>query len=137
MRISDWSSDVCSSDLCCLVLLLTSCATERHKPISAQLKQQFKAADKNTDEALDRDEFNNFSLPDAKFEQLDTDNNGKVTLAEVKNYVIWRRVQDEGRRRYDETRRNVDENTMPARERPEERGVGKGGDRQRRTRGWG
>src|SRR3546814_6447048 len=105
MRISDWSSDVCSSDLCCLVLLLTSCATERHKPISAQLKQQFKAADKNTDEALDRDEFNNFSLPDAKFEQLDTDNNGKVTLAEVKNYVIWRRVQAEGRRRYDETRR--------------------------------
>src|SRR3546814_5022364 len=108
MRISDWSSDVCSSDLCCLVLLLTSCATERHKPISAQLKQQFKAADKNTDEALDRDEFNNFSLPDAKFEQLDTDNNGKVTLAEVKNYVIWRRVQAEGRRRYDETRRHVD-----------------------------
>src|SRR3546814_16756393 len=38
------------STLCCLVLLLTSCATERHKPISAQLKQQFKAADKNTDE---------------------------------------------------------------------------------------
>src|SRR3546814_17394831 len=92
------------STLCCLVLLLTSCATERHKPISAQLKQQFKAADKNTDEALDRDEFNNFSLTDAKFEQLDTEQNGKVTLAEVKNSVIWRRVQAAGRRRRSEER---------------------------------
>lgn len=88
-----------------LVLLTAACASERRKPISEQLKQEFKTADKNGDEALDRDEFATFTLPDAKFEDLDTDNNGKVTLAEVKSYVIWRRVQAEGRRRYKEIER--------------------------------
>lgn len=96
------------SSLCCAVLLTAGCATERRKPISEALKQAFKTADKNGDEALDHDEFANFSLPGASFEQLDTDNNGQVTLAEVKSYLIWRRVQAEGRRRYDDTRRRVD-----------------------------
>lgn len=91
-----------------VVLLSAGCASERRKPISEELKQAFKAADKNDDEALDRAEFANFSLPGASFEQLDTDNNGKVTLAEVENYVIWRRVQAEGRRRYDDVRRHAD-----------------------------
>ncbi|NGY06611.1 hypothetical protein [Solimonas terrae] len=92
--------------LTCLLVLTASCASQDRKPISEQLRQDFKAADKNGDEALDRDEFANFPLPGVKFEELDTDNNGKVTLAEIKSYIIWRRVQAEGQRRYEEERRH-------------------------------
>lgn len=91
-----------------LLALTASCAHERRNPISDQLKQDFKTADRNGDEALDADEFATFPLPGAKFEELDTDDNGKVTLAEIKNYIIWRRVQAEDRRRYERSRRGLD-----------------------------
>lgn len=88
-----------------LLALLAACASEQQKPLDKRIADQFKLADKNNDEALDPEEFKAMELPDTTFESVDTDGNGKVTLAEVQNYVTWRRVQAEGRRRYEQIQR--------------------------------
>lgn len=90
------------------LLLVSSagCASHsRPSPLTDQIRQDFKAADQDGDEALTPAEFANLPLKGAKFEDLDTDQNGKVTLAELKSYLVWLRVQAEGRRRANESTR--------------------------------
>jgi Ca2+-binding EF-hand superfamily protein len=89
-----------------LLALVGACAhSPDRKALSQRIADQFKLADKNGDESLDPEEFKAMQLPDTTFEAVDTDVNGKVTLAEIENYVTWRRVQAEGRRRYEQLRR--------------------------------
>ncbi|NKF21912.1 EF-hand domain-containing protein [Solimonas marina] len=87
-----------------LLVLLAGCAHDRPKP-DQQLREQFKQADQNGDEQLTPEEFKALKLPGVSFQMVDTDGNGLVTLAELENYITWRRVQDEGRRRYEQLQR--------------------------------
>ena len=74
--------------------LLAACATphkKRHGDSSAlnrRIDAQFDAADTNNDEWLSPAEFD-AGLPwlKGKFDEVDTDHNGKVSLAELRSYI--------------------------------------------------
>ena len=89
--------------LSAVALGLTACGgrPDRPSPMTRQIRDAFKAADTNGDEQLTPEEFANLPLKGVKFEELDTDGNGSVTLAELQNYLIWRRVQADALRPID------------------------------------
>jgi hypothetical protein len=87
--------------LCAAGVLLASCASDGPSPMTRQIRDAFKAADTDGDEQLTPAEFENLPLKGVKFEVLDTDGNGKISLAELKSYLTWRRVQAEGNRPLD------------------------------------
>lgn len=81
--------------------LAAACASKPPSPLTEPIRQAFIAADKDGDEALSPDEFATLPFTGVKFADLDTDGNGKITLAELRSYLIWRRVQAEDLRRSD------------------------------------
>ncbi|MGH8446393.1 MAG: EF-hand domain-containing protein [Solimonas sp.] len=81
--------------------LAASCASDPQPTINQQIRDAFKAADKDGDEQLSPAEFADLPLKGVKFEEVDTDGNGKVSLAELQSYLVWRRVQAEGNRPFD------------------------------------
>lgn len=84
--------------LCAAALTLTACASTQRPSISRQVQEAFTAADADHDEQLSPEEFANLPLKDAAFADLDTDDNGRISLAELQSYLTWRRVQAEGNR---------------------------------------
>ena len=84
-----------------ILMLMAACASDPAPTINQQIRDAFKAADKDGDEQLSPAEFAELPLKNVKFEDVDTDGNGKVSLAELQSYLIWRRVQAEGNRPWD------------------------------------
>ncbi|MFT4047767.1 MAG: EF-hand domain-containing protein [Solimonas sp.] len=90
--------------LCATGALLAACSHDRPSPMDDQIRNGFDAADADHDEQLTPAEFANLPLKDVQFEDVDTDSNGRVTLAELKSYLTWRRVQADGDRPIDGVR---------------------------------
>jgi hypothetical protein len=85
--------------LLCGALLLTACASsqprmgEPRQPYQLRIEREFHEADKDGDEQLTREEFEaGFPKANVSFEELDTDGNGRLNLAEIMAYVDWRRI---------------------------------------------
>ncbi len=87
--------------LCAAGLVLTSCAGTSRTSVSRQIRDAFNAADADHDEQLSPAEFAKLPLTGVKFEELDTDGNGRISLAELQSYLVWRRVQAAGNRPLD------------------------------------
>lgn len=88
--------DLPISLLSAAAILLSACAagpTPRQQILDA-----FKAADADGDEQLTPEEFTRLPLSGVKFEDVDTDGNGRITYAELRSYLVWRRVQADGNR---------------------------------------
>lgn len=70
------------------------------QPISQreQVRRVFNEADRNHDEQLDPEEFAQLPLRGEAFEDVDSDDNGRVSLAELESFLIYRRVKDDGNR---------------------------------------
>lgn len=88
--------DLPISLLSAAAILLSACAagpTPRQQILDA-----FKAADADGDEQLTPEEFAHLPLSGVKFEDIDTDGNGRITYAELQSYLVWRRVQADGNR---------------------------------------
>lgn len=88
--------DLPISLLSAAAILLSACAagpTPRQQILDA-----FKAADADGDEQLTPGEFAHLPLSGVKFEDIDTDGNGRITYAELQSYLVWRRVQADGNR---------------------------------------
>ena len=89
-----------------LILTLAACASggpRRGAPLQAyevRLQEQFTAADVDGDEQLTVDEYaKGFSEVDVGFNTLDSDGNGRISLAEMKAYAQWRRIAATSERR--------------------------------------
>lgn len=77
-----------------VLLIAGGCAG--NPPMKERVRVFFEAADVDHDEQLTPAEFETLKLPGGKFEDVDTDHNGLVSLAELRSYVIWRRIEAEG-----------------------------------------
>lgn len=82
-----------------IVLLLAACGGDSRRygapvqPYELRLEAEFRAADTSGDELLTAEEFaSGFPGVDVTFQDLDTDGNGRVSLAEMKAYAQWRRI---------------------------------------------
>ncbi len=71
------------------------------------IRDAFKKADANNDEQLSREEFATLGIQDANFDEVDTDDNGRVSLAELRSYLEWRRVKAEANRPLDRNGRTM------------------------------
>jgi len=71
------------------------------------IRDAFKKADANNDEQLSREEFATLNIQDANFDEVDTDNNGLVSLAELRSYLDWRRIRADGNRPLDRNGRTI------------------------------
>lgn len=86
--------------LCACLMALTACASKPSRPgaqpLPGGLRAAFKQADKNNDEQLTREEMT-AGLPQyaEHFDEIDTDHNGLVNLAELQSYAQWRRLEKE------------------------------------------
>lgn len=86
--------------LCACQLALAACASPPPHPgpqgLQGGLRAAFKKADLNGDEQLTREEMS-AGLPQfaEHFDEIDTDHNGLVNLAELQSYVQWRRLESE------------------------------------------
>ena len=82
--------------------LLSACATPHKKrhgdssELNRRIDAQFDAADTNNDEWLSPAEFD-AGLPwlKGKFDEVDTDHNGKVSLAELRSYIELQMMRSE------------------------------------------
>src|SRR5258708_40354958 len=82
--------------------LLIACATPHKKrhgdssELNRRIDVQFDAADTNNDEWLSSAEFD-AGLPwlKGKFDEVDTDHNGKVSLAELRSYIELQMMRSE------------------------------------------
>lgn len=63
-----------------------------------QVKRVFDAADLDHDEQLDPEEFATLPLRGVAFEELDSDGNHRVSLAELLSFLVYQRVKDDGNR---------------------------------------
>lgn len=63
-----------------------------------RIRAVFDRADLDHDEQLTPDEFGMLPLQGVAFAELDSDGNGRISAAELQSYVVWRRVEAEGRR---------------------------------------
>lgn len=86
--------------LACLAGVLTACASNAQRPLIEQqhapMVERFHAADSNADEQLDAAEFAaGFAESGLDFSAMDTDHNAVVSLAELLNYLEWRRIARE------------------------------------------
>lgn len=77
-----------------LLLAVGGCAG--NQTMKERVRVFFEAADVDHDEQLTPAEFETLKLPGGKFEDVDTDHNGRVSLAELRSYVLWRRIEAEG-----------------------------------------
>ncbi len=89
-----------------LILTLTACAgggPRRGAPVQAyelRLQEEFTLADTNGDEQLTAEEYaQGFPAVDVDFKVLDSDGNGRLSLAEMKAYAQWRRIAATSERR--------------------------------------
>jgi hypothetical protein len=86
--------------LCAGLLALAACASKPQHPNGPTppggLRASFKKADLNGDEQLTREEMT-AGLPQyaEHFDEIDTDHNGLVNLAELLSYAQWRRLEAE------------------------------------------
>lgn len=79
------------------VFMLAACAAPRGPRMGedarARVEAEFKKVDSDQDENLSRDEFTT-GIPDlaTHFDEIDLDGNQRVNLAELWNYVEWKRL---------------------------------------------
>jgi hypothetical protein len=83
--------------LCLLLLSLAACAGPSRRaeksPMQLRIEKMFNAADADRDEWLTPDELAaGFPWLDGKFADIDTDHNGKVSLAELTSYIELSRM---------------------------------------------
>lgn len=81
------------------VVILSACSgtTERYgapeRPYEQRLQDEFIAADRDGDEQLSPEEFRaGWPQLEEPFATLDSDNNGSLSLAELKAYAEWKRI---------------------------------------------
>lgn len=79
------------------VVVLAACASHQTTQ-REELKIVFDQTDADHDEQLDRQEFTKLPLQGVPFADVDTDQNGKVSLAELESFLIYRRVKNDGNR---------------------------------------
>jgi hypothetical protein len=80
-----------------VVTALAGCVQQRRpdkSPMQRKIDAMFQAADQDADEWLTPAELDGgFPWLAGKFAEVDTDNNGKVSLAEVSSYIVLQRMQ--------------------------------------------
>lgn len=81
--------------------LLAACATVQPDARTQAIREAFKQADLNGDEKLSPEEFARLPLQNVRFTDVDSDDNGVVTLVELRSYLDWRRIAAEGNRPLD------------------------------------
>lgn len=87
-----------------LAATLSACAAapdSRLSPREQALEDAFKKADANGDEKLTPEEFAALPMPNVKFSEVDSDDNGYVTLPELRSYLEWRHLAAEANRPLD------------------------------------
>lgn len=66
---------------------------EPRQPYQLRIEQEFRAADIDGDEQLTPEEYRaGWPNDEVAFETLDTDANGRLSLAELMAYADWRRI---------------------------------------------
>jgi hypothetical protein len=88
----------------CSLTLLAACGTPHRRaprsPMELRVEKMFKAADADADEWLTPAELETgFPWLGGKFRSVDTDGNGKVSLAEVTSYIELQSMQPEPKRK--------------------------------------
>lgn len=71
---------------------LAACSSHPSDPRGESISAVFKQVDADGDERLTPQEFAQLPLQGVKFEDVDSDNNGVVTIAELRSYLEWRRI---------------------------------------------
>ncbi len=91
--------------LCAVIVLcqLAACAQQRRperSPMQRRIDAMFEAADKERDEWLTPAELDaGFPWLAGRFADVDTDHNGKVSLAEVTSYIELQSMQPEPKKK--------------------------------------
>lgn len=91
---------------CAVVALVAACSGggvrygAQRTAADIELEARFQAADTDKDELLSLDEVR-AGMPELVelFTTIDTDGNGKLTLAEIRSYAEWRRISTMPERR--------------------------------------
>ncbi|SEQ32084.1 EF hand [Solimonas aquatica] len=87
-----------------LAAALAACASSPRSTLNPReqaLVDAFKQADANGDEKLTPEEFATLPMQNVKFAEVDSDDNGYVTLPELRSYLEWRHLAAEANRPLD------------------------------------